>query len=508
MADALQSYPVQLSGGLIRDMDPVMQATQAPGSAIRLVNFEPGLSSGYRRLSGYTKWDEDTVPGSGDILGVFVFQDVVIAARGSEVYESDGTGWDTINGSDSRPGAGRYRADRYNWGTETIIFVDGVNQPATWDGTTWTEITDTDVAGASSVADYKGHMFYGVGNSLIWSGANDPDDFDPNNGAGELNVGYEILNIKVWRDRLVVYGQLNIGEFTGSIFGPDGDAAFRPVTDNVGCVSGDTLVEINGDHIYLAQDGLRPYSGTARIGDTELASVSKPIQSIARRLSRAYASGILSACSVRQKSQYRLFFSLSSVEREDTYGILGAIKQAGDAQGWEWAQTNGIRAVCADSYYNSTNEEVVVHADYDGYVYRQEVGNTFDGEPVPFIFQTPHWGPVDYRIRKTGYRVSIYSELEATGVTMNMALIYDFNERGVVQPNSVPVQSDLNDITLYNDAAVYDSTYTYDTIIEPLTKVPVNGSGMTVSLLFTGQSDIAPFSIKSIIFQFFQRGYR
>jgi hypothetical protein len=42
----------------------------------------------------------------------------------------------------------------------------------------------------------------------------------------------------------------------------------------------DSVIEIGGDLLFLSQDGLRPVSGTDKIGDVNLETVSKDIQSI------------------------------------------------------------------------------------------------------------------------------------------------------------------------------------------------------------------------------------
>ena len=41
MADGLQTYPFEFRGGLISNLSPLQQGTQAPGSARLLKNFEP-----------------------------------------------------------------------------------------------------------------------------------------------------------------------------------------------------------------------------------------------------------------------------------------------------------------------------------------------------------------------------------------------------------------------------------------------------------------------------------
>ena len=53
------------------------------GSAIRMINYEPALSGGYRRISGYQN-DYGTVGGSGAVLGVNVngnINDGIFACR-------------------------------------------------------------------------------------------------------------------------------------------------------------------------------------------------------------------------------------------------------------------------------------------------------------------------------------------------------------------------------------------------------------------------------------------
>ena len=61
MADesGLSPFVFACQGGLVLD-----QSTFAmqPGMALELQNFEPDISGGYRRISGYTKWNSNIVP--------------------------------------------------------------------------------------------------------------------------------------------------------------------------------------------------------------------------------------------------------------------------------------------------------------------------------------------------------------------------------------------------------------------------------------------------------------
>lgn len=60
--------PVELGGGLVTNISPLQQGIKAPGSARRLVNFEPSIEGGYRRILGYSKYEQDYVQPYGQPL--------------------------------------------------------------------------------------------------------------------------------------------------------------------------------------------------------------------------------------------------------------------------------------------------------------------------------------------------------------------------------------------------------------------------------------------------------
>ena len=85
MADEARLSPFVFAcqGGLVLD-----QSTFAmqPGMALELSNFEPDIRGGYRRISGYSKWNSNIVPqtssSSEAVLMSAYFKGNVIAARG------------------------------------------------------------------------------------------------------------------------------------------------------------------------------------------------------------------------------------------------------------------------------------------------------------------------------------------------------------------------------------------------------------------------------------------
>ena len=99
MADesGLNPFVFACQGGLVLD-----QSTFAmqPGMALELENFEPATTGGYRRISGYEKWNVNIVPqdqsDSEPVLMSAHFDGNVIAARGRKVYKGS-NGSTTLN---------------------------------------------------------------------------------------------------------------------------------------------------------------------------------------------------------------------------------------------------------------------------------------------------------------------------------------------------------------------------------------------------------------------------
>jgi hypothetical protein len=62
-----ETFPVELTGGLVSNLSRLQQGMKMPGSARLLQNFEPSIKGGYRRINGYTKFDSAPVPPYGDV---------------------------------------------------------------------------------------------------------------------------------------------------------------------------------------------------------------------------------------------------------------------------------------------------------------------------------------------------------------------------------------------------------------------------------------------------------
>jgi hypothetical protein len=62
MPTGWQTFPVEMKGGLMSNISPLQQGINFPGSARLLVNFEPSVDGGYKRIEGYSKYSNNIVP--------------------------------------------------------------------------------------------------------------------------------------------------------------------------------------------------------------------------------------------------------------------------------------------------------------------------------------------------------------------------------------------------------------------------------------------------------------
>jgi hypothetical protein len=584
MADQLSTYPVPCQGGLINNIDPLTHGSQFAGSAYRMINYEPSLNGGYRRVSGFTKaYGELTGEANTPVLGLHISPDVgqgvfgarkpaagnnylhsfnhyytvtlgsgegssftvgetvtgvvsssdntAVAASGTVISKTSdaividhgklpenifassnvltggtssatGTvastptviGWEAIStsGSPTMSGVAQVRFENFNWGTPKFALVDGVNPAATFDGTTYTQITHSDApTDPTLIAAFQNHLFLAGDASepynVYFSAPVNETNFSPSAGAGVINVGYKVTQIKAFRDQLFIFGENNIKRLVG-----DNQANFvlQTVTSNLGCIAPDSVVEFNGDIIFLAPDGLRPVTGTDRIGDIELATLSKPIQSIFEDYIANEDLASIRTIVIKKKSQFRLFFA-----DQNSLGLIGGIRRSGTSPsaGFEFGQLVGVEVKTGTSGYIG-DEEYVIHGDSTGNVYRQEDGNTFDGNNIFSLYQTPYVYMEDPEVRKTIHSVNTY--LRAEGIlSVVMTIEYNYGDTNILNPTDFTFTT--VGAAAYYDKAKYDAAEIYDGNPSPIRSTNVSGSGKSVSIRYVTNEDQPSHTIQA-----------
>ena len=508
MPTAWNTFPVEFKGGLISNMSPLQQGVNAVGSATFLQNFEPSKEGGYKKILGFDKYIDAEVPGTGLMLGVKVVNpDKVIAVREngsgvSQYYINGSTTWNSL-GSAASLGS-RVRSVDFNFdGNHKIFLVDGVNSPAVFDDTTDTlsfpSGYPTDVVGAQHVATYKNHIFTAKGPNITFSAPYSETDFNVANGAGTINVSHTITGLVVFRDQLIIFSRNKIQRLIGSSVS---DFQLTPIAEDIGCIAPDTIQEVGGDIMFLGPDGLRLLSATERIGDFGLgvasAKIEKDIKSFSA-LSQSYASIVL-----RGKAQYRIFGYISSETPKDSRGYIATKFSDQGVEDIQWSEVKGIQAYVADGRY-VPDSEVTVFANSNGFVYRLEVGSSFDGDSIEAVFKSPFMPVDDPQIRKTIYKISLYVE---TAGTFQVEVDFDFdlfkikNYNETVKPPTIVFESESSGTSIFGASGVVYGTATYGAELDRLYNSPVIGSGKTFSFRIEDNSTNPSFSLDTAVFEY------
>jgi len=395
-----------------------------------------------------------------------------------------------------RTNASKYRFERFNYdGNEKIACVDEVNAPVVFNlALSATDVSASAVAGSKFLASYKSHMFY-AGKSttpelLSFSEGFNEDGFSTGVSlpAGTIRVDDTITGIKVFRDSLFIFCENRIFKLAGNTAA---DFAIVPVTRNIGCINGDTIQEFGGDLVFLGPDGLRTVAATAKIGDTELGTISRNVQSIFDK--NIKDSLLFESVVIPDKTQYRIFFTKDGEADSITRGVTCVMKQ----DNFEFSEIRGIKPACTDTFVQA-GDVIVLHGDFAGHVHRQEKGNTFDGIPVLGKYRSSDLAFGDTGIRKHMQRVIINYKPESA-LDAELVLRYDNENADSTRPE--PYSLDSNQVAAQFGLAVFSTAdgavrFVFGGPSQPLIRQPVEGSGFSVVLRINDGGESAPYSLK------------
>jgi hypothetical protein len=393
-----------------------------------------------------------------------------------------------------RTNANKYQFERFNFdGNEKIILVDQVNAPVVFNTSlSATDVTDSSVAGSTVVAAYRNHMFY-AGKSttpqeVIFSEPLNEDGFNTGNGAGSVKVDDTVVALKVFRNSLFIFCENRIFKLTGS---SSSDFVVEPVTRSIGCINSFTVQEFAGDLIFLGPDGLRTIAATERIGDTELGTISKNIQSI---FDENISNSVdFDSVVIPDKTQYRIFFNKTGQSAELSKGATCVLKK----EGFEFSELKGFKTTCTDTFVE-TGDVIVLHGDINGFVQRQEIGSTFDGTTIKGKYRGPDMVFGDSGIRKHMQKVIINYRPEGS-VDADLIVRYDNEDKNSARPAVYPFSTD--NLAASYGVAVYSTTssatqFVYGGGQDPLDRKAVEGSGFSVILKVEDDGESNPYSLK------------
>ena len=323
---------------------------------------------------------------------------------------------------------------------------------------------------------------------LIFSKPFDEDDFTSADGAGSIRVDDTITGIKVFRDTLFVFCENRIFKLTGNT---SSDFQMIPVTRNIGCLNGDTIQEFAGDLIFLAADGLRTVAATARIGDTELGTISRNVQSLFD--TNIINSSLFESVVIADKTQYRIFFTKDGQADSITRCVVCVKK----AQGYEFSEIRGFKPIVTDTLVRA-GDVLVLHGDSAGFVHRQEKGDTLDGTPILGRYRSPDLSFGDSGIRKHMHRVIMNFKPESS-ISADLLVRYDNENADSARPPAYSISS--TDVAAQFGSALFSTIssavrFVFGGPSQPLIRQPVEGSGFSTVLRINDNGESKPYSLK------------
>ena len=369
-----------------------------------------------------------------------------------------------------------------------------------FDGSTATAITASGApSDPESVEVFRNHIFFaGMASNkqeVVFAAPFTENDFTPANGAGSIKVDSPIVGMKTFRDKLIIFSIDEIYQITGTSIA---NFQMKPITRKLGCLDRNTIQEVGGDIIFLAPDGLRTVAGTEKIDDIELGTVSKPIQ---KRINSIGFDNITSLV-IREKSQYRIFYPTNAGIESRSFGIIGTLKRNLQGNiGFQWADIKGIKPACADSMYFGT-EEHIIHGDYDGFVYRQEQSDRFNGstsdsttgDTIEANFKSPDISIGDTGIRKSMQRVLLNIESEGE-LEFNLFMKYNYNNPDTPQPNSITITETTGIASFGNSLSTF-GTAVFGSTGSPIIRKSIEGSGFAAAVQIIDSASKKPYSIR------------
>jgi hypothetical protein len=525
-----QPFGISCKGGLNTNLNQLELLAQ-PGLARVLRNFEVDPDGGYRRINGYAPYGTTRPAGDLPILGVVPYALGVVVCVGTNIYYTDnGTNWIQINKNTGSMGvteavlATSTVLPRVNQGQAQFVIMEsptghstssygslsiatGPNQLAHFhiDGIGASRLFIYEEVSTPAAAKYLAlqsrHLCLvdavNAPSTVYYSRLNDDRDFT-GVGAGAIAINDRIVGIKSFRDSLYIFGKNTIHRLD-NVDDPS-NIKIVLVTNNVGCLSGYSIQEIGGDLVFLAPDGIRTVAGTERIGDVELSSVSRQIQSIIGDLASSIDSYIITSAVLRSKSQYRLFYSSPLAINSASYGIIGTLT----ANGFEWSETLGIQAHAFASGYDGIGVEQSYHGDKNGYIFNHNIGNSFNSSNIEAVYQTPDYDFGDIGTRKTLKYARLSFSPEGT-VQPKLRVRYDYEDTEIIQPEEY-ILSTIPTPSLFGTAVFGVSIL--GATNDPMVRQTIEGSGNTCSFKITSNDQLAPYAINGFYIDYVPAGRR
>lgn len=446
--------------------------------------------------------DIQKVPGSGAILGVWMYNDVTYAFRNNAggtaavMYKSTVGGWTLVTTPTLLPG-GKYEFVNANFGGTSAMMkmfgCDATNKAFSFDGTTFTQIT-TGMASDTPqhVEFHKNFLWLTFKASLQHSAISDPYTWSAVVGAGELALGDDITAIRSYIGNSSYIGSsasnamlVTTNSKTFVLYGAS-NSDFSLATHSAVAGAVKDSLQVMDQPYFLSDLGLVNLAVTQAYGNFLMSSLSQLINPFVQN----EHSRVTSSCIVRTKSQYRIYFS-------DSYGIHVTFNN-GKIIGMMVVNIN-IALRCIASVKKASNDEVIFAGSDDGYVYQLEKGGSFDGGQIIGYLNLAFAAFKSPRMRKH-FRKAVL-EVKGNGY-LEYLMSYDL-AWSTTEIAPTPAKNAVLALATTNwDTFFWDQFY-WDGVNNAPTEIGLDGTGENIGLKLVTQADyLLPFTVSSVIIHY------
>jgi hypothetical protein len=458
----------------------------------KMINVYPTPSGGVAFSPGFLRVNGGAVAEELSSGHVYIKADgtkIILCAGGGKIYKVVGAALTAIH-----TGLDTSAKVRFITANDACIFVNGVDAPLTYDGTTVAALGGTPPATAFAGCFHKGRLWLiertdkllashsALYNNADWTTAHDAGYFD---FTQILKSGDELTDVQSYMDLLVFYFKNHILVYSGNTPTDYGDFQLVQQIEGAGALT-DTVCDVSVDHLFISQIGCRSLRTAiqATKGAEKLVSLN-----IHQRLTGEIASnpdGPLASAMFQRLGWYMV--------------LIG---------GTVWCYNIAIKAWCR--YISSKITGMFSDSDGssvyflgNGYLYQFDSGWLADD-----VAMQREWDAAWFRFFNNGELAYLkYLELSATpaaGITIGVGARFDLNSGSA--DNFQSFTTDIA-VSLMDDPVpdIWDVAFFMDPDEYVPTRIPMFGGGAIGQLCFSSQDEDGPMEISSLILSYVPGG--
>lgn len=372
-----------------------------------------------------------------------------------------------------------------------IYGADGINDAFEFDGTVYVPIVVPGIATKPSMAQvHANHLFFAVGTSIIHSAIGNPYNFEVLNGAGEIGTGGRVTGMLIMpgnqgTQALMVFARNSTWVLYGTSAQDWNFANF-----NVGIGAWEGTPQNLFDAYALDDRGVTQMKQTLNYGNFDAATLTYNIRPFIQ------SQRGLAACSglSRENSQYRVYFSTG-------YGLYVTTNPNGFVGHGVVLFPNVPTCYWDGEYF--TGETIALFGDKDGFVYRNDVGTSFDGKVINAYMNTNINSSKSPRMRKR-YRRCVLELQGSSYVEMQVGYSFEWASERIL-PHAFEDGSIQFAGLSFWDEFIWDSFF-WDGRSNDTVSVELSGTGENMQMMVVLDTDyVEEFTIPSAIFHYTPR---